>query len=211
MRLVPEDRAALCDLFAALGPEAPTVLPGWRAEELLAHMLVRERQPLYAPGILVPALAGRTEAAMRSYDKVPWSRRVDLLRGGAPPWSPYWLAPIDEKANLVEFFVHYEDLARAQPDWRPRELSPERQEALWSMLRLSARVLYRRSPVGVLLRHPTRERGTDIHARPGSSRVTITAPPGELLLHAFGREQARVELDGAPQDLEALARTPRGI
>jgi uncharacterized protein (TIGR03085 family) len=211
MRLVPAERAALCDLFEATGPQAPTVLPGWRAEDLLAHLLVRERQPLAAPGILVPALAGITGSAMRSYAEMPWVERVWLLRDGPPLWSPYRIAPLDERANLVEFFVHHEDLARAQPDWQPRPGQPERDEALWSALRLGARVVYRHSPVGVRLRHPTRARGAEINARKGPNTVTVTGEPGELMLHAFGREQARVELDGAEVDIKALQAAPRGI
>ncbi|WP_028922935.1 TIGR03085 family metal-binding protein [Pseudonocardia acaciae] len=211
MRLVPAERAALCDLFETTGPDAPTVLPGWDARELLAHLLVRERQPLAAPGILLPPLAGLTERAMRGYDDVPWQRRVEMLRAGPPPWSPYRIGAVDEQANLVEFVVHHEDLARAQPEWRPRPSDPDREEALWSRLRLMARVMYRKSPVGVRLRHPTRERGAEIAARPGRGRVTVTGPPGELILHAFGRGMARVELDGAPADVEALGRTPRGL
>lgn len=211
MRLVPAQRAALCELFETTGPDAPTVLPGWRAAELLAHLLVRERQPLAAPGILLSPLAPLTERAMRGYDNMPWHRRVELLRAGPPSWSPYRLGAVDEQANLVEFVVHHEDLARAQPGWRPRPSDPDREEALWSRLRLMARVMYRKSPVGVLLRHPTRERGAEIAARAGRGRVTVTGPPGELVLHAFGRDVAQVELDGAPADVEALTRTPRGL
>jgi uncharacterized protein (TIGR03085 family) len=211
MRLVPAERAALCDLFTEFGPAAPTVLPGWRAEELLAHLLVRERKPLAAPGILVPLLAGITEKAMRDYAGLPWERQVALLRGGAPLWSPYWIDLVDERVNLVEFFVHHEDLARAQVGWRPRALPPELAEGLWSALRLMARVMYRKSPVGVLLHHPTRERGADIHAQPGPRQVTVSGPPGELVLFSFGRAEARVELDGTPADIAALTATPRGI
>jgi uncharacterized protein (TIGR03085 family) len=211
MRLVPGERAALCDLFARLGPEAPTVLPGWRARELLAHLLVRERQPLAAPGILISPLGGVTEMVMKRYADLAWDRQVALLRAGAPLWSPYRVGPVDERANLVEFVVHHADLARAQREWTPRELSPEIEEALWSGLRLLGRVLYRRSPVGVVLRHPSRDRGAEIHVKPGAERVIVTAPPSELILHAFGREVAQVQLDGEPADIAELAKAPRGI
>jgi uncharacterized protein (TIGR03085 family) len=211
MRLVPAERTALCDLFSETGPTAPTVLPGWRAEELLAHLLVRERMPLAAPGILVSPLARVAEAGMRSYARLPWSRQVELLRSGPPPWSPYWPPPVDERANLAEFFVHFEDLARARANWRPRPADERRDEALWSTLRLVARVLYRRSPVGVRVRHATRQHNGEITARRGADPVIVIGPPGELVLHAFGRDQAQVELYGSPADLAALEATPRGI
>ena len=80
-----------------------------------------------------------------------------------------------------------------------------------SFVKTSGRVMYRHSPVGVRLVHPTRERGTEISAKRGPGLVTVTGPPGELVLHAFGREQAQVELDGAPDDVAALQATSRGI
>jgi uncharacterized protein (TIGR03085 family) len=211
MRLVPAERSALCDLFEETGPTAPTVLPGWRAEELLAHLLVRERQPWSAAGILLSPLARLTESAMDSYAGQTWAERIALLRGGAPLWSPYRLSPLDEKGNLLEFYVHHEDLARAQPGWSPRPAVPERDEAIWSALRLGARVMYRHSPVGVVLRHPTRERGATITAKRGPGPVTVTGQPGELVLHAFGRERCQVELDGADVQVNALQAAPRGI
>lgn len=211
MRLVPGERTALCDLFDELGPEAPTVLPGWRANELLAHLLVRERQPWAAPGILIPALAPITHTAMRGYDTTPWGQRVDVFRSGPPLWSPYRVGTVDERGNLMEFVVHYEDLARAQPQRPLRPSTPERDEAIWSALRLAARVMYRKSPVGVVLRHPSRPHGGQISARSGGDQVTVTGAPLELLLHAFGRDVARVELAGSPDDVAALTAAPRGI
>ncbi|HTK61390.1 MAG TPA: TIGR03085 family metal-binding protein [Pseudonocardia sp.] len=211
MRLVPGERAALCDLFEQTGPSAPTILPGWTAEDLLAHLLVRERQPLASPGILIAPLARITEAAMRGYAGKPWADRVELLRSGPPLWSAFRLGPVDERANLVEFVVHHADLARAQPGWHARAISPELEEALWSALRLMARVMYRHSPVGVLLRHPTRQRSAEINARNGRGLVTVVGQPSELVLHAFGREVGQVDLQGAPADVEALTAAPRGV
>lgn len=211
MRLVPGEREALCDLFEHTGPTAATILPGWAAEDLLAHLLVRERQPLASPGILISPLAKITDAAMRGYADKPWAKRIELLRSGPPLWSAFRLAPVDERANLVEFVVHNADLARAQPGWRPRPTSPELEEALWSALRLMGRVMYRHSPVGVVLRHPTRERSTEINARNGRGLVTVIGQPSELVLHAFGREVGQVELQGAPADVDALTAAPRGV
>jgi uncharacterized protein (TIGR03085 family) len=211
MRLVPAEREALSALFEATGPDAPTVLPGWDAADLLAHLLVRERQPLASPGILLGPLSGITESAMRGYDGDPWAERVGLLRSGPPLWSPFRLPPVDERANLLEFVVHHADLARAQPGWTARPTSAPLEEAVWSALRLMGRVLYRHSPVGVLLRHPTRERHAEIAVRPGKDPVVVTGAPSELVLHAFGRDMGRVELEGSAADLAALAQAPRGV
>jgi hypothetical protein len=69
--------------------------------------------------------------------------------------------------------------------------------------------MYRHSPVGVRLRDGTR--GREINVKPGQTMVTVTGEPGELVLHAFGRERALVELDGAEVDIKALQAAPRGI
>ena len=60
-------------------------------------------------------------------------------------------------------------------------------------------------------RSPTRPRGAEINARKGPNVVTVTGEPGELMLHAFGREHARVELGGAEADIKALQATSRGF
>jgi hypothetical protein len=41
--------------------------------------------------------------------------------------------------------------------------------------------------------------------------VTLTGEPIELLLHAFGRNEVRLERDGAAPDVAALAASSRGI
>ena len=208
MSLAGDERAAICDEFDRAGPARPTLCTGWSARELLAHLLVRERMPWAAPGILVPALAPVTERAMRSYDTTPWDDRVRLLRGGAPVWSPYRIGRVDAAANGAEFFVHHEDLRRGEPGWEPRELAPAVDDELWAAVRRMGRILYRHSPVGVVLRRPSGERH---EAKAGSPLVTVVGAPGELLLHAFGRGEVRVEVEGEPADVEALAAASRGV
>jgi hypothetical protein len=68
--------------------------------------------------------------------------------------------------------------------------------------------MYRRSPVGVVLRLPS---GQQVTAKAGTQVVTITGEPIELLLHAFGRSEVRLETDGAAGDVTALAATRRGV
>nr|BFE88977.1 hypothetical protein GCM10020093_115780 [Planobispora longispora] len=45
------ERAALSDLFARLGPDAPTLCEGWTTFDLAAHLVLRERRLDAAPGI----------------------------------------------------------------------------------------------------------------------------------------------------------------
>jgi uncharacterized protein (TIGR03085 family) len=115
--------------------------------------------------------------------------------------SPYGIKQLDEAANTVEFYVHTEDVRRAQPDWTPRDLDRVFEDALWSRLEKAARLLGRKAPVGLVLR---RTDGQTAVAHRGTPVVTVTGEPGELTMFAFGRQDvARVELEG---DKDAIAR-----
>jgi uncharacterized protein (TIGR03085 family) len=206
--LARAERAALSDTLDKTDPDRPTLCEGWTARDLLAHLLVRERQPWTAGGILVPALAGVTEQAMRGYADTPWSEMVDELRSGPPAWSPYRIGRIDEAANGAEFFIHHEDVRRGEPGWEPRGADETRDGALWALVTKMGRLLYRRSPVGLVVRRPTGEQAV---IRTGRGLVTIEGEPGEILLHGSGRDEARVELRGQPADVEALKGAPRGF
>ena len=59
--LAQQERATICDLFAELGPEAPTLCEGWTTADLAAHLVVREHRPDSGPGIVWPRLAGYTD------------------------------------------------------------------------------------------------------------------------------------------------------
>jgi uncharacterized protein (TIGR03085 family) len=208
MSLATAERAAICDTFDAVGPDRPTLCAGWSTAELLAHLLVRERQPAAAAGIVVGPLAGVTEHAMRGYAGTPWADRVNLLRSGPPLWSPFRVPAFDRIGNGGEFFVHHEDVRRGEPGWVPRPADPTRDEELWSLLGRAAKMLYKASPVGVVLARPSGQR---IVAKQAGRSVTIKGEPGELVLHGFGRDAVRIEIDGDPADVTALGTASRGF
>lgn len=208
MSLASDERAAICDEFERVGDDRPTLSGDWKTRDLLAHLLVRERKPWAAPGILVAALAPLADRAMASYADTPWEQMVDQLRGGAPVWSPYRIPGVDDLANGAEFFVHHEDVRRGAPGWEPRPADATRDAQLWALLLKTGRLLHRGSPVGVVVRRPSGEQHV---LRTGSGVVTIVGEPGELVLHAFGRDEVRIELEGSPADVAALAGSSRGI
>jgi uncharacterized protein (TIGR03085 family) len=195
------ERLLLADLLDAAGPEAPTLCEGWRTRDLAAHVVVRERRADAAGGILISALKSRLERVQAEFAAKPYEELLELLRTGPPRMSLYGIKQLDEAANTVEFYVHAEDVRRAQPDWTPRPLDPVFENALWSRLEKAARLLGRKSPVGLVLRRPD---GRTAVARRGTPVVTVTGEPGELTLFVFGRQDAaRVEMDG---DKDAIAR-----
>ncbi len=188
------ERLLLADLLEAAGPDAPTLCGDWRTLDLAAHVVMRERRPDAAGGILLTALKERTERIRSEFAAKPYGELLTLIRTGPPRMSPYAIKQIDEAANTVEFFVHAEDVRRAQPDWTPRDLDPVFENVLWARLEKAARLLGRRSPVGLVLRRPD---GRTAVAHRGAPVVTVTGQPGELTLFAFGRQAvARVDLEG---------------
>jgi uncharacterized protein (TIGR03085 family) len=195
------ERLLLADLLEAAGPEAPTLCEGWTTRDLAAHVVVRERRADAAGGILIPALKSRLERVQAEFAAKPYEELIQLIRTGPPRMSPYGIKQVDEAANTVEFYVHGEDVRRAQPDWTPRTLDPVFENALWVRLEKAARLLGRKSPVGLVLR---RTDGQTAVAHRGTPVVTVTGEPGELTMFAFGRQEStRVELDG---DKAAIAR-----
>lgn len=201
------ERRALADLFDAVGPEAPTLCGSWTTADLAAHLVVRERRPDGAVGILVPPFAGWAERVrLGARDSRAWPKLVDQVRSG-PPRA---LRPLDAPVNTVEYYVHHEDVRRADgDDWEPRTLEPEEERAIWSRLGLLGRALGRRSPVGVELTAPGHGRSTLHQGRP---TVGVTGPPSELVLFAFGRQaHARVDLDGDDVSVERLRQAPLGL
>ncbi|WP_406149927.1 TIGR03085 family metal-binding protein [Streptomyces sp. NBC_01012] len=195
------ERLLLADLLEAAGPEAQTLCDGWKTRDLAAHVVVRERRADAAGGILVGALKNRLERVQAEFAAKPYEELIQLIRTGPPRMSPFGLKQLDEAANTVEFFIHTEDVRRAQPEWSQRDLDPVFADVLWARTEKTARMLGRRAPVGLVLRRPD---GQTAVAHKGTPVVTVTGEPGELLLFAAGRQDAaRVELEG---DQDALAR-----
>jgi uncharacterized protein (TIGR03085 family) len=118
------------------------------------------------------------------------------------------LGSMGETINGVEFFVHHEDVRRVGRGWERRAADPHRAEALWAVLSRLARLCYRHSPVGVVLRRPD---GAERVARRGRRSVTVVGPPEELTLHAYGRAEAMVDLEGDQTDVQRLQDSRRGF
>lgn len=201
MGVANDERRELCDLFDQVGPDAPTLCGEWKTKDLAVHLVLRERRPDALAGKFVKALAERGDKVEQELRDKPWPELIGTVREGAPKWNPLAIGAVDEAVNTAEFFVHHEDVRRAQPGWQSRPTDPEREEALWKSLSRVAKIFYGRSPVGVVLRRPD---GTEIAAKRGPRTVRFSGEPSELLLHAFGRKQARVDIDGNDADVLAV-------
>ena len=200
------ERAQLCLRFDELGPDAPTLCEGWATADLAAHLVIRERNPVAAPGILlgdkVAPLGRITGSAMEREKAKGFDRVVERIRTG-PPLGPFRVPGLRTQINLVEYAVHHEDVRRAN-GMAARTGIDDLQDELWGLFLRLARFALRGVPNGV---------GVEL-ARPGSSAkvvkrgdryVRATGEPLELLLWAYGRgDHATVEFTGDGDDVAAV-------
>jgi uncharacterized protein (TIGR03085 family) len=201
--LAQQERQTICDLFVERGPEAPTLCEGWRTVDLAAHLVVRERRPDSGPGLVWPRLAGYTDKVRRTVrDRTPWDTLIETVRRG----PPVLLRPFDGPMNTVEFFIHVEDVRRAQEGWEPRPLSPELADALWA--RVGPGGMAKKVPATIVITSPGRpdkERGT-------GPRLTLAGDPGELTMFGAGRQEATmVEISGDPALAAQLRAAALGV
>jgi len=207
--LVRRERHALCDTALALGPDVPTLCGSWTARDLVAHLLVREARPIAAAGIAVPFMAGLTERAMARAARAPFPDMVKKLYD--PGLTPYRLPGVERLTNTLEYFVHHEDLRRAQPGWEPRELPAADEDELWKLLPGSARLATRKVGLPIVVRRSDRP-GKQATVRKGDDPVVVTGRPSELVLFFFGRDQLDgVTFDGPPTATTRLQEADRGF
>jgi uncharacterized protein (TIGR03085 family) len=204
------ERRALADLLDSVGPDAPTLCAGWSTADLAAHLVIRESDPLGAAGIMITPLAGRTRARMDALiERLGYDRLVDRFRQGPPSWSPVRFGAVDRAANTGEFFVHHEDVRRAQPDWKRRQLPAALEDFFWRRVTTGGRFLFRRAAVGVLVSRPE---GETVRVRRGEPTAVLEGPPSELMLYMFGRKGvAQVDLRGPAAAVESLVHAPLGV
>jgi uncharacterized protein (TIGR03085 family) len=196
-----QERAVIVDLLRTLGPAADVIPAGWVTADLAAHLYVRERRPDAVLGVVVPGpVAAYTSRVMASVLRVSgYDQVLDVLAAGPP--GP--LRMIDEQVNLMEYFVHTEDVRRAQGS-AARSLPVAMERALFVRLRMLLRLSLLRVrgiQVDVVTAHGER-------ASFGSGPVAqLRGPVGELALWVFDRKAvADVDVTGSP---DALARLDR--
>ena len=204
------ERAQLSDLFDELGPEAPTLLAPWTTRDLAAHLVLRERDHLAGPGLILPGAWGRlAERRRRALALRDFTWLVATIRSGPPP-GLFRVGWVRRLPNLNEFFVHHEDVRRAN-GCDPRTNEHAMNEALWRNISQQSWFLARRlRGAGLELQWA----GTDktIRARRGEPTARIVGLPGELLLCLFGRPgAAHFEVTGPAAAVQAVGRARFGM
>ena len=206
-----QERRELCDLLDELGPSVPTLLEGWTAHDLAAHLVLREHDLVAGPCLVLPGpvqrFAERRRARLAESKDFTWL--VAQIRSG-PPIGFFRIGWVRSLANLNEFFVHHEDVRRANARG-PRSLTPAMDAALWRNVRRSSRYLSRRlHACGLEIDWAGTNEWATI--RPGEPTARLSGAPGELLLYVFGRQAAaQVEASGPPEAVAAMRRTHFGM
>jgi uncharacterized protein (TIGR03085 family) len=203
------ERNELCDLFVAKGPDAPTLCGGWATLDLAAHLVVREHDPRSGLAILGgDRFASLEKRLMDGARAQGYERLVDRLRSG-PPLVPWRLPLLREPLNMNEWFIHHEDVRRANGEG-PRTDRSDLDAALWTMIRRMGRVMLRKvRGAGIALEAPGHG---EVPARGSGPTARVVGSPQELALLLSGRRSAaQVEITGPDEAVAALADAQLGI
>lgn len=195
-----------------VGPDAPTLCGDWTVRDLAAHLVIRERRPDGAAGLMIRPLAGYGDKVRRHEAERDFDELVERVRTGPPSFSPTKVAAIDRAINTVEFFVHHEDVRRAREGWEPRALDADLEGDLHGPFSKLVRLTGRRSPVGLRLEPEGFSAIVAKRSDEGAPSVTVRGSLGEIVLFMYGRqEHSRVDLDGPDDAVDQVRTTKFGI
>ncbi|MGO8864298.1 MAG: maleylpyruvate isomerase family mycothiol-dependent enzyme [Acidimicrobiales bacterium] len=189
------ERRELCDLLVELGPDAPTLCEGWTTLDLAAHLALREHFK-------------RWNGERMSMEKARgFPVLIGRLRTG-PPLVPWRVPRIRTLLNGGEYFIHHEDVRRANGRDR-RTDRPDLEPIAWRMTGFIGRRVARQiRPHGLELRGP---RGKHRHFGSAGGAV-VSGEPTELLLFLSGRrDAAQVGVEGSADAMVALRNASTGI
>ncbi len=202
------ERALLCDLFDELGPAAPTLSGKWDTHHLAAHLVARERDPLSSLKAAIPKYGDAAVETLVVESAFP--ELVERVRSGPPTLSIFGSRSTDKNFNTLEFFIHHEDVRRAQPSWSRRVLPVWAENQVWSRIRIFAKAIMRHSRVPVSL---ARADTDDVSvASKGDEPAVVRGLPTELALFVYGRpDVADVSFDGPQAAVRRLTKQHFGL
>lgn len=203
MSLAHRMRQSICDVFDRVGALAPTNCEGWEAQDLAAHLWVRERRPDTMPGIALKSFAGHTQRVQsEKLHSLGFEKLVADLRN-----PPLPVRVLGAPANTAEYLIHVIDVAR--PNGIEVPLSESEEKKLLPVAKMFARKAAM-SFGGRLVVTPTP--GESFSHGSGSRPVHLAGAPSEIAYFCSGRvEQADVELTGEAETIEAFKASIKGL
>jgi uncharacterized protein (TIGR03085 family) len=204
-----EERQRLADLLLQVGPDQPTLCAGWTTRDLAAHVVVRERRPDAAAGVILSPLRSHGERIRRATAARPFLEIVADLRN-PPWWSPVSNPLLDELTNTVEFFIHHEDVRRGGAGWEPRDLAEDHARAIWRAVQFTGKLALRRVRMPVRVREANGYGEFTVGGE--TAQLMVVAPAGELALFLSGRQRAaRADVEGPAEQAERLRSANLGV
>ncbi|HUG85482.1 MAG TPA: maleylpyruvate isomerase family mycothiol-dependent enzyme [Euzebya sp.] len=227
-RPVHRQRDILCDLLESLSDlqwQAETMCEGWDAGDMVAHLLVRERDIWGSAGAVVPPLSRLHGARMARRKARGRAVLIRQLRNGPPPWVTFGLFG---RIQVAEDYIHTEDIRRGgatafdgDADLTPDDGTADgaTDELLWQAIgRFALKTFAGFGADGVLaMTDGGRTRAyqlggaVPLPARDGQADVTVNGTAGELLLFTTGRRNADVTVNGEQAMMTALEASGRSV
>ncbi len=193
------ERALLAETFQQVGADAPTLSGDWDAHHLVAHLVLRESDPVSWLRASAPTFGD--EAVHGLAARAAFEDLVERFRTGPPQLSAFRLPGVESRINALEHLIHHEDVRRAPPQWQPRDLPTWAQDQVWRPLRLMAKVITRHAPVALTIERS--DTGESSVARKGAGPVVVRGLPVELALYVYGRKDvSQVDVDGDADDVD---------
>lgn len=194
MTLAKNSRAQLCDAFEEVGPLAPTLAGDWKAQDLAAHIWLREHRPAASLGSVVDRFAERTKRLqVEALHTLGFPELVRQLRTPAA-----LVRPVDRFFNGAELAIHLLDVVK--PQQRQARFTDDDQRSLWRIAGMFAR----RPKVDARLNLQWDSRNVGVGTGPHT--VHLLGLPSELVYFLSGRtSHADVRIVGEPHIVEELA------
>ncbi len=200
MTLSRTERQKLVALMRKVGPDAPTLCDGWTVKDLAVHLVVRENHPKAALGVMYPPAKNWLSDKVNELSAADIEVLLERLETGSriPPvrWVDRWL-------NGMEYFIHHEDVRRAQPSAPQRRLAKQQQAELLHRVRFFAPLILKNSEVPVVFEPDSAPRFVAYDHRgvteAGDGVATVRGPIEELAMWLFGRASADVDVED-PQE-----------
>lgn len=217
--LVRTRRDELCATLADLDDDqwrAETLCAGWDAGDIAAHLIVREREPWTAPGLVLGGPLGAVTDRRRDVWRARGRTTLVRTLAAGPPWP---LSGPLGATQIVEDWIHEQDVRRGGANLATPPPAGTLARLLWTaMKRFATRTLAVDGDLAIELTDGTRRHR--VRARPrrpfaastdAPPDVVVHGPVGELLLYVAGRAVADVAIDGTPDARAALGSSSRSL
>jgi uncharacterized protein (TIGR03085 family) len=195
-----EQRKALVSALRSVTPDSPTLCEGWNAQDLALHSVLRDSRPDLLVGRGLPVVGDKARQAIKRLQAEGYDRLVDRVSIGPPTYFPQSLEPVDAAMNTTEFYIHTEDVLRAQPGFelsQRRKISEELRKRIWQHASLTFFVMAaRKQNRRITFFSPGY--GATTRGPAAAPLMMVHGAPEELTLWASGRaEHAEVDITEA--------------